>query len=215
MNVNPRRLAGSLVFVVSLLLLAVPALVFVETGLISIGLNPAGKRMSQGVLNDHTSPLAWTALAVVYVVWVLALVVASVWTLDRLGYHYAEGQRRQEPRKTRRQRRREMLRGRMDKARAQSDERRAAEAASKKAAAGDRPPRKKRPPGATGTKKSGMPSGAGRTARGPAASKSETGEKAAGGAGSAGAAPPGPPPGPSAPGRSGPAGGPDTSDEER
>jgi uncharacterized iron-regulated membrane protein len=98
-----RRWARALVPVALLLLLTVPFLVFWWAGWIRIGVNH-GARLEQGVLHDTTSIYMWTALAVVYLVWAVVLLVGTVWAFDRLGYHYQPYDRPARP--TRRERRR-------------------------------------------------------------------------------------------------------------
>jgi len=87
-----------------LVLLPVPAAAFWWAGLLHIS-RTHGRLVTQGVLHDTTQPGVWAALAVVYLVWVVVLMVASVWVLDRLGVHYQPYDRPQ--RATRRQRRRQ------------------------------------------------------------------------------------------------------------
>jgi hypothetical protein len=86
-----------------LVLLPVPAVLFWWAGLFHMS-RARGALVTQGALRDTTSPGVWAALAVVYLVWSVGLMVASVWTLDRLGFHYQPYDR---PRRaTRRERRR-------------------------------------------------------------------------------------------------------------
>jgi hypothetical protein len=97
------RLGRALVPVGWLLLLPVPYLVFWRAGWIHI-IRAHGALVAHGVLYDTTSPGVWTALAVVYLVWIVGLTVVSIWVLDRLGYHYQPYDRPRRP--TRRERRR-------------------------------------------------------------------------------------------------------------
>jgi hypothetical protein len=99
------RLGRALVPVGWVLLLPVPFLVFWGVGLIHIS-RSHGALVEHGVLHDTTSPGVWAALAVVYLVWVLSLTVASIWLLDRLGYHYQPYDRPRRPTRKERRRRR-------------------------------------------------------------------------------------------------------------
>ena len=98
-----RRHGRLLVAVGWLVLLPVPAVLFWWAGLFHIS-RARGALVTQGALHDTTSPGVWAALAVVYLVWAVGLMVASVWTLDRLGYHYQAYDRPRRP--GRRERRR-------------------------------------------------------------------------------------------------------------
>jgi hypothetical protein len=98
-----RRLGRKLVPVAWLLLLPVPFLVFSSTHLVKIRL-AHGKMLEHGILHDTTAPWVWAALAVVYLVWVVALMVCTIWAFDHLGYHYEPYDR--QPRPTRREMRR-------------------------------------------------------------------------------------------------------------
>jgi hypothetical protein len=91
-----------------LLLLTVPFLVFWWTHLIKIS-RAHGAMVEHGVLHDTTAPWVWGALAVVYLVWVVALMVCTIWVFDRLGYHYEPYDRQPQPsrRELRRLRRRQ------------------------------------------------------------------------------------------------------------
>ena len=99
-----RRWARALVPVVALLLLTVPFLVFWWAGWLHVGLNHGEMRLGHGLLHDTTSIYVWTVLAVVYLLWIVALVVGVVWVFDRLDYHYQPYDR--PARLTRRQKRR-------------------------------------------------------------------------------------------------------------
>jgi len=98
-----RRLGRTLVPVAWLLLLTVPFLVFWWTHLIKIS-RAHGTMVAHGVLHDTTAPWVWGALAVVYLVWVVALMVCTIWVFDHLGYHYEPYDRQPQP--TRREMRR-------------------------------------------------------------------------------------------------------------
>jgi hypothetical protein len=98
-----RRLGRTLVPVAWLLLLPVPFLVFWWTHLLKIS-RAHGAMVEHGVLHDTTAPWVWAALAVVYLVWVLALMVCTIWVFDHLGYHYEPYDRQPQP--TRREMRR-------------------------------------------------------------------------------------------------------------
>ncbi len=98
-----RRLGRTLVPVAWLLLLPVPFLVFWWTHLLKIS-RAHGAMVAHGVLHDTTAPWVWAALAVVYLVWVVALMVCTIWVFDHLGYHYEPYDR--QPRPTRREMRR-------------------------------------------------------------------------------------------------------------
>jgi hypothetical protein len=86
-----------------LLLLPVPFLVFWWTHLLKIS-RAHGAMVAHGVLHDTTAPWVWAALAVVYLVWIVALTVCTIWVFDHLGYHYEPYDR--QPRPTRREMRR-------------------------------------------------------------------------------------------------------------
>ena len=103
-----RRLGRTLVPVAWLLLLTVPFLVFWWTHLIKIS-RAHGAMVAHGVLHDTTAPWVWGALAVVYLVWVVALMVCTIWVFDHLGYHYEPYDRQPQPgrREMRRLRRRQ------------------------------------------------------------------------------------------------------------
>ncbi len=98
------RLGRALVPVGWVLLLPLPFLAFWGVGLIHIN-RAHGVLVEHGVLHDTTAPGVWAALAVVYLVWIVALTVASIWLLDRLGYHYQPYDRPRRP--TRKERRRQ------------------------------------------------------------------------------------------------------------
>jgi type VI protein secretion system component VasK len=98
-----RRLGRTLVPVAWLLLLPVPFLVFWWTHLLKIS-RAHGAMVAHGVLHDTTAPWVWAALAVVYLVWIVALTVCTIWVFDHLGYHYEPYDR--QPRPTRREMRR-------------------------------------------------------------------------------------------------------------
>ena len=91
-----------------LLLLTVPFLVFWWTHLLKIS-RAHGAMVVHGVLHDTTAPWVWGALAVVYLVWVVALMVCTIWVFDHLGYHYEPYDRQPQPtrRELRRLRRRQ------------------------------------------------------------------------------------------------------------
>ena len=72
------RLGRALVPVGWVLLLPVPFLVFWGLGWIHIS-RAHGALVEHGVLHDTTAPGVWAALAVVYLVWIVALMVASIW----------------------------------------------------------------------------------------------------------------------------------------
>ncbi len=98
-----RRYGRLLVGLGWLVLLPVPAALFFWAGLFHIS-RARGALVAHGALHDTTSPGVWAALAVVYLVWIVLLMVGGVWALDRLGYHYQAYDR---PRRaTRRERRR-------------------------------------------------------------------------------------------------------------
>jgi hypothetical protein len=99
-----RRYGRLLVALGWLVLLPVPVVLFWWAGLFHIS-RARGALVAHGALHDTTSPGVWAALAVVYLVWMVAVMVGSVWVLDRLGYHYQPYDRPQRP--TRRQRRRQ------------------------------------------------------------------------------------------------------------
>lgn len=101
-----------------LVLMPVPILVFFWAGLIKISL-AHGTLISHGALHDTTAPGVWAGLAVVYLVWIIGLMVASIWALDRLGYHYQAYDRPQRP--TRRERRRRRAGMRYQAARQQAN----------------------------------------------------------------------------------------------
>ena len=86
-----------------LLLLPVPFLVFWWTHLLKIS-RAHGAMVAHGVLHDTTAPWVWAALAVVYLVWIVALTVCTIWVFDHLGYHYEPYDRQPQP--TRREMRR-------------------------------------------------------------------------------------------------------------
>lgn len=98
-----RRLGRTLVPVAWLLLLPVPFLVFWWTHLLKIS-RAHGAMVAHGVLHDTTAPWVWAALAVVYLVWIVALTVCTIWVFDHLGYHYEPYDRQPQP--TRREMRR-------------------------------------------------------------------------------------------------------------
>ena len=98
-----RRYGRLLVGLGWLVLLPVPAALFWWAGLFHIQ-RAHGALVERGVLHDTTSPGVWAALAVVYLVWAVVLMVGGVWALDRLGYHYQPYDRPRRP--TRRERRR-------------------------------------------------------------------------------------------------------------
>jgi hypothetical protein len=98
-----RRWARALVPVAALALLTVPFLVFRAAGWVHLSLNH-GTALRHGLLHDTTSLYVWTVLAVVYLVWVVALVAGIAWAFDRLDYHYQPYDR--PARLTRRQQRR-------------------------------------------------------------------------------------------------------------
>jgi hypothetical protein len=97
-----------------LVLLPVPAAVFFWAGLFHIH-RAHGALVAHGALHDTTSPGVWAALAVVYLVWTVVLMVGGVWVLDRLGYHYQPYDRPRRP--TRRERRRQRAGARLFEAR--------------------------------------------------------------------------------------------------
>ena len=97
------RYGRVLVLVGWLLLLPVPTLVFWWAGWIHIS-RAHGALVEHGVLHDTTGPGVWTALAVVYLVWIVGLTVGTIWLFDRLGFHYQAYDRPARP--TRRERRR-------------------------------------------------------------------------------------------------------------
>lgn len=99
-----RRYGRLLIAVGWLVLLPVPFLVFWWAGLIKIS-RAQGALIEHGALHDTTSPGVWAVLAVVYLVWVVALAVGSIWAFDHLGYHYQAYDRPRRP--TRRERRRQ------------------------------------------------------------------------------------------------------------
>ena len=101
-----------------LILMPLPALAFYWLGLIKIS-RAHGTLISHGALHDTTAPGVWAGLAVVYLVWIVALTVASIWTLDHLGYHYQAYDRPKRP--TRRQRRRQRAGLRYQAARQQAN----------------------------------------------------------------------------------------------
>lgn len=83
-----RRFARSLVPFVWLVLLPVPFVAFLAAGWVHLRIHRGGGLIGTGLLQDHTSLNVWTLLAVLYFVWVVGLVVGTVWFLDRFGYHY-------------------------------------------------------------------------------------------------------------------------------
>jgi hypothetical protein len=87
-----------------LVLMPLPILAFYWAGLIKIS-RSHGTLISHGALHDTTAPGVWAGLAVVYLVWIVALAVGSIWALDHLGYHYQAYDRPKRP--TRRERRRQ------------------------------------------------------------------------------------------------------------
>ena len=99
-----KRYGRILVPVGWLILMPLPILAFWWAGLIKIS-RAHGTLISHGALHDTTAPGVWAGLAVVYLVWIVALTVASIWALDRLGYHYQAYDRPKRP--TRRERRRQ------------------------------------------------------------------------------------------------------------
>ena len=99
-----RRHGRLLVALGWLVLLPVPVVLFWWAGLFHIS-RARGALVAHGALHDTTSPGVWAALAVVYLVWTVAVMVGSVWVFDRLGFHYQPYDRPQRP--TRRQRRRQ------------------------------------------------------------------------------------------------------------
>ena len=101
-----RRYGRLLVGLGWLVLLPVPAALFFWAGLFHIS-RARGALVAHGALHDTTSPGVWAALAVVYLVWIVLLMVGGVWALDRLGYHYQAYDRpRRATRRERRRRRR-------------------------------------------------------------------------------------------------------------
>ena len=101
MRVPPRRLARTLVTLVAVAALAVPAAVALSTGWIQIAYTPWGEQPA-----PDPAPLErWAALALAYVVWAPLVFVGLVAVFDRLGYHYMPVDRDRRP--TRKERRRQ------------------------------------------------------------------------------------------------------------
>jgi hypothetical protein len=113
-----KRYGRILVPVGWLILMPLPILAFWWAGLIKIS-RAHGTLISHGALHDTTAPGVWAGLAVVYLVWIVALTVASIWALDRLGYHYQAYDRPKRP--TRRERRRQRAGLRYQAARQQAN----------------------------------------------------------------------------------------------
>jgi len=128
-----RRHARAVVAIGWLLLLPLPFLAFWWAGLLKVG-RAHGALIEHGALHDKTSPGVWAALAVVYLVWMVGLAVASIWVFDHLGYHYQPYDRPRRP--TRRERRRQRAGLRYQEARqtAQRDALREIAAQSRRAA---------------------------------------------------------------------------------
>ena len=126
-----RRHGRLLIAIGWLVLLPVPFLIFWWAGLIKIS-RAQGVLIEHGALHDTTAPWVWAVLAVVYLVWVVALMVGSVWAFDRLGYHYQPYDRPRRP--TRRARRRKRAGIRYQQARQSRSGRRCARSQASRAA---------------------------------------------------------------------------------
>jgi hypothetical protein len=113
-----KRYGRTLVPIAWLLLMPLPFLAFWWAGLIKIS-RAHGVLISHGALHDTTAPGVWAGLALVYLVWIVALAVGSIWTLDHLGYHYQAYDRPKRP--TRRERRRQRAGLRYQAARQQTN----------------------------------------------------------------------------------------------
>ena len=96
-----RRLLIIVVPVGLILLALVPAVVTFGLGWLRLqAIRPSGVSPAP----DTTSPEAWTLFAVFYLIWMVALLVALIWSYDRLDYHWQYHQR--SPRPPKKQRRR-------------------------------------------------------------------------------------------------------------
>jgi len=113
-----KRYGRMLVPIGWLILMPLPIVAFWWAGLIKIS-RAHGMLISHGALHDTTAPGVWAGLAVVYLVWIVALTVASIWALDHLGYHYQAYDRPKRP--TRRERRRQRAGLRYQAARQQAN----------------------------------------------------------------------------------------------
>jgi hypothetical protein len=113
-----KRYGRALVPIAWLILLPLPILAFWLSGLIQIS-RAHGTLIEHGALHDTTAPGVWAGLAVVYLVWIVALAVGSIWVLDHLGYHYQAYDRPKRP--TRRERRRQRAGLRYQAARQQAN----------------------------------------------------------------------------------------------
>lgn len=96
------RLLKTLVTVAVAVLAVLPAVVVFGLGWLSIGHPdvPGGGTVPP----DTTPPEAWAAFAVFSFVWLFGLMVAAVWTFDRIGHHWHAWDR--VPRKEKKRRRR-------------------------------------------------------------------------------------------------------------
>jgi hypothetical protein len=88
----------------ALVLLPLPAVVAFGAGWMELGWR-TDRMGGLGAVVDENPVEAWVLLALAFLVWVPAVMVALVVVLDRLGYHYMPHERKRRP--TRRERRRQ------------------------------------------------------------------------------------------------------------
>ena len=101
MSFSRRGLVKAIVTLAALVLLAVPAAVFVAAGWIEVTFTPWGEQPGP----DPTPIEVWALLALVYLVWAPLLLAGLVVAHDRLGYRFTPVERRPRPSAKERRRR--------------------------------------------------------------------------------------------------------------